>query len=80
MRLAQRGRLADALRVLDLAVDLYGDGAAGAKAELLARRGEVRWRAGRLKESLTDLRRAVSLDHDNTNAAEWLRHVEAPTE
>ena len=74
MRLAQRGQLREALLILDLAVELHQNGRPEALAELLARRGEVRLRAGRHAEATADLRQATVLDPDKTDAIEWLRH------
>ena|SRR5690242_1341695 len=74
MRLARRGQLRDALAILDLAVELHQGGRPEELAALLARRGEVRLRAGRRPEAVGDLRQATLLDPDNTNAMEWLRH------
>ena len=74
MRLARRGQLREALLILDLGVDLQQSGRPADLAELLARRGEVRLRAGRRAEAAADLRQATLLDPDNTDAIEWLRH------
>lgn len=73
MRLAQRGRLPDAQRILDLAVEVHQGGPSDELAELLARRGEVRIRLGHHAEAAEDLRQALQLDPGNTNAMEWQR-------
>ncbi len=74
MRRVQRGQLREGLAILDLAVEVLRGGRPRELAEVLARRGEVRFRAGRRTEAAADLRQATLLDPDNTDAIEWLRH------
>lgn len=73
MRLSQRQRYADALRILDLVRELTVSAAPDVRSEFAARHGEVNLRMGKRADAIADFREALSLQSTNTNAQVWLR-------
>ncbi len=69
-RLLNAGRAADAVRILEIAVELYPR-SANAHDSL----GEAYLRAGDMKKAIENYRRSLELDPKNTNAAEMLKKL-----
>jgi polyisoprenoid-binding protein YceI len=80
MQLVQspRPRFAEARQVLELALELLATMSPGERSNILTRLGEVSCRQGDQTHAREVLQQALALDHDNTNAAEWLRLAELP--